>query len=54
MKKEMNPASAAGRKLKLGKKTISNLATSENMNILHAEGKTRGITCFTHKCNPSW
>ena len=53
MKKQMSPATA-GKKLKLNKKTVSNLA-APGTNGWWEFGPTRkGNGCFTHRCNPSW
>jgi hypothetical protein len=50
MKKEMNPVVITGRKLRLSKKTISNLAApATNNNNFWEIAPTRG-GCFTHRC----
>jgi len=56
MKKNMNTAATAEKKLTLNKKTISNLnAPVTNKNNFWELGPSKNPGgCFTRKCNPSW
>ena len=56
MKKQLNPALKAEKKLSLNKKTVSNLvAPATNSNSFWEIGPSKNPQgCFTRKCNPSW
>ncbi|HUR64907.1 MAG TPA: hypothetical protein VMZ03_01030 [Chitinophagaceae bacterium] len=52
MKKQMNADLTAGKKLRLNKKTISNLASPVRSNNFWEIGPSKNPQgCFTRKCN---